>query len=126
MYKVFVYGTLRKGERNHYLLKESVCLSDNCWVYGELHDTGYGYPVLKPSRSFRVVGEVYVVTDEILQNLDALEGYSEGSHDNLYERIIQVVFQDGPIADAFVYVTGTHLQERNHKIESGDWKTYRG
>ncbi|MFS0864400.1 gamma-glutamylcyclotransferase [Fredinandcohnia sp. 179-A 10B2 NHS] len=125
MNKVFVYGTLRKGEKNHYLLKESVCLSDNCWVFGELHDTGYGYPVLKPSTISKVIGEVYEVNDEILQRLDVLEGYTEGSQSNLYERICQVVYQDGPFTEAFVYVTGSHLQERNHKIESGDWKTYR-
>ncbi|WP_081728092.1 gamma-glutamylcyclotransferase [Alkalihalobacillus hemicellulosilyticus] len=37
---VFVYGTLRSGEGNHYFLNSSRCVADHAWVYGELYDTG--------------------------------------------------------------------------------------
>ncbi len=72
MHKVFVYGTLRKGERNDYLLKNATCIKEHCWTFGELYDTGYCYPAIKLSNEARVYGELYEVSDSELIELDQL------------------------------------------------------
>jgi gamma-glutamylcyclotransferase (GGCT)/AIG2-like uncharacterized protein YtfP len=76
MIKVFVYGTLRKGEANAQLLKGATCIAEQCWTDGDLYDTGYGYPAMKQTPNSRLFGELYTVTEEDLKRLDQLEGYT--------------------------------------------------
>jgi gamma-glutamylcyclotransferase (GGCT)/AIG2-like uncharacterized protein YtfP/cation transport regulator ChaC len=118
---VFVYGTLRKHERNHYLLEDSKLISEQAWTYGELFDTGNGYPMMKKSSSQKVFGELYEVNQNQLTHLDVLEGYKVGRSDNLYEREIQTIYTDNGICRAYLY-----LSERAcvTAIASGDWKIY--
>ena len=71
MVNVFVYGTLRKGEVNARLLKNAACKAEQCWTNGSLFDTDYGYPAMTQSPSSRVYGELYSVTAEELERLDA-------------------------------------------------------
>tara|TARA_Y100000780_G_C13666657_1_gene410747 strand:- start:410 stop:1099 length:690 start_codon:yes stop_codon:yes gene_type:complete len=77
---VFVYGTLKKGHGNHYLLENSVFL-------GEGHTRGYycwlkrkGFPVvmervmgMSSEYSGKIKGEVYAVDLSTLAALDQLE-----------------------------------------------------
>lgn len=124
MINVFVYGTLRKGERNAYLLKNSTCLAEQCWTDGSLYDTGFGYPAMKQSRSLKVYGELNFVTEVELKKLDHLEGYEPGGTNNLYERMEQTVYTDRGPTTAEVYIAGqTNLL--NNRIPNGDWKEYR-
>jgi gamma-glutamylcyclotransferase (GGCT)/AIG2-like uncharacterized protein YtfP len=118
---VFVYGTLRKHERNHYLLKDSKLISEQAWTYGELFDTGNGYPMMKKSSSQKVFGEIYEVNDKQLALLDELEGYKVGKDENLYERELQTIYTDIGECSAHLY-----LSERAcvTAIASGDWKVY--
>jgi gamma-glutamylcyclotransferase (GGCT)/AIG2-like uncharacterized protein YtfP/cation transport regulator ChaC len=118
---VFVYGTLRKHERNHYLLKDSRLISEQAWTYGELFDTGNGYPMLKKSSTQKVYGELYEVNQNQLASLDELEGYKINRKDNLYEREIQTIYTDNGESSAYLY-----LSERTciTAIASGDWKVY--
>jgi gamma-glutamylcyclotransferase (GGCT)/AIG2-like uncharacterized protein YtfP/cation transport regulator ChaC len=121
--KVFVYGTLRKGERNAGLLKNAHCIAEQCWTDGEMYDTGYGYPAIKKSLGSRVYGELYTVTEDELQRLDQLEGYAESGNNNLYERIEQTVCTDkGPVV-AYMYVA-SQANLLNRKIPNGDWKEF--
>ena len=70
---LFVYGTLRRGERNHRYLKDCAFL-----CIGELQ--GYGntdfhhLPGVEPGKGHRVVGEVYRVPIAVLPRIDRLEG----------------------------------------------------
>ncbi|WP_099363676.1 gamma-glutamylcyclotransferase [Fredinandcohnia onubensis] len=124
MKNMFVYGTLRKGEGNAHYLKEATRLAEQCWTNGELYDTGYGYPAVKQSRSSRVYGELYTVTDLELRQIDQLEGFREGRENNLYERVEQMVYTDkGPVT-AYVYIAG-QSNLLNNRIPDGDWKEYR-
>jgi gamma-glutamylcyclotransferase (GGCT)/AIG2-like uncharacterized protein YtfP len=122
---VFVYGTLRRHERNYYLLKEAELVAEQAWTEGKLFDTGFGYPALQDSNSDVVYGELYLVTEGQLYRLDELEGYSVEGQDNLYNRKKQLISHDTGKTEAFVYTIAKH---NNHMlktpIESGDWKEY--
>jgi gamma-glutamylcyclotransferase (GGCT)/AIG2-like uncharacterized protein YtfP/cation transport regulator ChaC len=123
MMKVFVYGTLRKGEANAHLLKDATCIAEQCWTDGELYDTGYGYPAVKQTPHSRLFGELYTVTEEDLKRLDVLEGYTPGGANNLFERIQQTVYTDKGATSATLYVASkAHLLKK--KIPNGDWKEH--
>ncbi|HWK22346.1 MAG TPA: gamma-glutamylcyclotransferase [Ureibacillus sp.] len=122
--KVFVYGTLRKGEENNHFLKNAICLNDHCWTFGLLYDSGYGYPAMIPSMNDRTVGELYEVTEKELSLLDELEDFVEGGTNNLYERVEQEIYTNDDVTLAYVYIANNEdlLKIIVHK---GDWKEYR-
>lgn len=121
--KVFVYGTLRKNEGNHGLLKNALLIAEQAWIYGELFDTGLGYPAMKRSDQKKVYGELYEVDEAILSVLDRLEDYEENREDNLYDRIKTQIYMDKGEFSAYVYIA---KQEGLCKepIPHGDWKLY--
>ncbi|MEH7085970.1 gamma-glutamylcyclotransferase family protein [Neobacillus drentensis] len=123
---VFVYGTLRKNESNHYLMKGATLIAGQAWANGRLFDTGVGYPALKESMCDKVYGELYLVSEEQLLRLDELEGYRPNRSNNLYNRKNQVVFYENDKIEAYLYFIAEHHGSmlKNH-IESGDWKVYR-
>ncbi|WP_064093221.1 gamma-glutamylcyclotransferase [Rossellomorea aquimaris] len=120
---VFVYGSLRRNESNHALLKEAELIYEQSWVRGTLYDTKRGYPALKEGNG-RVYGEVYKINSKILPTLDNLEGYLENQLDNLYTRKLIEVQTDSGLLEAYVYYAKSEdmLQE---EIVSGDWKVHR-
>ena len=77
---VFVYGTLLKGEKAHYLLQDA----DYCGKFAlqncAMFDLG-DFPGIKRRKGEQVIGEVYFVTEQTLEKLDRYEG--EGT---LYKR----------------------------------------
>ncbi|WP_442594045.1 gamma-glutamylcyclotransferase [Neobacillus sp. D3-1R] len=119
---VFVYGTLRKYERNHGLLKTAKIISEQAWTQGELFDTGRGYPMMKPSENEKVYGELYEVSSSQLSSLDALEDYQVGRKNNLYERVTQMIYTDLGTFEAYVYIS--EEVDHQHRIPYGDWKVY--
>lgn len=122
---VFVYGTLRKDDRNHKLLKDAVCIASHCWTDGKLFDSYKGYPFLVQSNDSRVVGELYVVDDAQLSDLDRLEDYHGSGKNNLYDRVEQMVYTKSGNYQAFVYVLPDKRNTKNMQlIESGDWILY--
>lgn len=86
---VFVYGTLKRGYANHFLLADAQYLGDSELEGFELWDLG-SYPGIRPSprETARVHAELYETDSQILARLDALEDYF-GPNDqrNLYDRI---------------------------------------
>ncbi len=76
-YKVFVYGTLRKGFWNHVLLKDSEFVEER-WLPGfRIHGAGIPFMVRTENENDKVYGEIYKVDDETLQQLDWLEGHPD-------------------------------------------------
>jgi len=81
---IFVYGTLKRGCRNHHHLAGQKFIGAARTVPGfTLYDLG-GYPGLVPHAADRagVSGEIWSVDADALRRLDAFEGVHEG----LYRR----------------------------------------
>lgn len=122
---VFVYGTLRKNERNHFILDGAKCIASRAWTNGKLYDTYLGYPVLQENEEGVVYGEIYEVTIAHLEKLDDLEGYYGENTNNYYERKTQVIHTDTSKYEARLYfkpnVESSMFKEY---IEVGDWRVY--
>jgi gamma-glutamylaminecyclotransferase len=117
MIPVFVYGSLRSGAWNHFILKDSFFLGGGVTEERFLQGAT-GYPViLKGGRmcdQYRVKGELYEVSEEVLSDLDKLEG-----HPTFYRREQrQIMFGDGKSRLAWVYI-GNPLfwANRNYKLQ---------
>ncbi|KGR89494.1 hypothetical protein CD30_16750 [Ureibacillus massiliensis 4400831 = CIP 108448 = CCUG 49529] len=124
MVKVFVYGTLLKGEENAHYLNNAICIEGHCWIFAKLFDTGYGYPAITLASNDRTYGELYEVSEKDLPLLDELEDYKEGAPNNLYERVLQEIHTEKGTINAFVYFANQDdLLKR--EIPDGDWPKYR-
>lgn len=122
---VFVYGTLRRNEENYHLLLGAQCIAQQSWTKGILYDTGEGFPALKESKQGKVYGELYIVDDPLLQQLDLLEDYHGPGNKNVYNRIVRDVYTDTGVFEAYVYTINLHHKSMLKKIiDSGDWRIY--
>ena len=110
--KVFVYGTLRKGQYNHSRLDFAKLIEEIDYINGEMYNYG-SFPAITLESDNRVIGEVYEVDENILRSLDSLEGYP-----SFYDRK-DVVTEKGH--KVFVYFMEQEKVERLDKIGSGDW-----
>jgi len=84
MTRIFVYGTLKRGCKNHRHLAGQTYVGEACTVPGfRLHHLG-SYPgmVAAPDDREGVTGELWDVDAAALARLDDFEGISEG----LYRR----------------------------------------
>ncbi|WP_380165404.1 gamma-glutamylcyclotransferase [Jannaschia sp. R86511] len=148
-----VYGTLRRGCRNHHVLAGSEHVTDGA-VSGVLHEMvasqrlDYTYPLLvvPPQPSVvgpRVVVEVYRVSDpRVLARLDALEDFDPtdpgGSE---YVRTKVPLLGSGPAAgpaptgpgrptpsevQVYAYAGSVAVAEQGPVLPGGDWCTHKG
>ncbi len=117
--RVFVYGTLLKGEGNHRLLSGARLVgAARTRVEFTFHDLGgcpglVRYSTLQPQA---VVGELYDVDAETLASLDRLEG-----HPRFYRRT-EIELEDG--SKVQTYVLPTDYASRP-VIQSGSWREHR-
>jgi gamma-glutamylcyclotransferase (GGCT)/AIG2-like uncharacterized protein YtfP len=117
MVKVFVYGTLRKGERRNHILEGSRFI-------GYARAKGFFLYKIKEfpgmvEGSGEVVGEVYEISEDLLEKLDWIERVPY-----LYRReLIEVTLEDGQAIFVYVYIYNGEIDEDyNEIIPSGDWK----
>lgn len=94
--KVFLYGTLMKGERNNHLLKSSKFIKDikttpNFTMYSCTH-----FPAVIEGGNTSIKGELWWVTERDLIDLDRLE-----SHPNFYVRK-QIELENGEKVEAYI------------------------
>lgn len=126
---VFVYGTLRKGERAARMLEGDAEYIGNDRINGNMYHLG-AYPGFKdPSLDSKgepipfdpnkpsILGEVhYVRTHALTAVLDAYEGFPY-----LYTRCVVLTAKDRPV---WVYVYRNPVTQ-DQLIETGDWKNPR-
>ena len=112
MTKIFVYGTLLKGDYNHVLLGNSTFIGTGRTTPNfNLVDLG-SFPGLINGNGI-VTGEVYEVNEDTLARLDRLEG-----HPGFYNRT-PITLEDG--TDVETYILGTHHARDCKVIKSGSW-----
>ena len=99
MYKVFTYGTLMKGQRNHFYVEDSVYLGDAVLDDYGLYDTGYGYPAAVRMADYKVYGEVYEVDEDTKAAMDLLEDVG-----SLYDCVTVTVHFEDHDEEALFYV----------------------
>jgi gamma-glutamylcyclotransferase (GGCT)/AIG2-like uncharacterized protein YtfP len=110
--KVFVYGTLKKGYHNHYLLKDAKYLGKNLTLPSFTMLNLGAFPGVVFGGNTPIHGEVYEVDEATFARLDRLEGYP-----NFYNRT-EIITQYG---SAWMY----HLNREEYHVGavlSGDWK----
>ncbi len=129
---IFVYGSLRKGLRNHHYLQNSEYVGDftsekqfHLITYKNLH-----FPYLLENAEIDkpmnfVTGEIYKVKNDILKKIDNLEYNSE-----LYERKKYIFKNNEQEIEAYVYILikpiildyiKENLDKDYFLIKSGDW-----
>lgn len=90
MLKIFVYGTLKPGERNYQLYcANTVIAVQEVIAYGKLYDLPMGYPAAIFPEAYPVRGYLLTFCDlTVLQSLDELEDYNPNQpiSKNLYHR----------------------------------------
>ncbi|MGN6105207.1 MAG: gamma-glutamylcyclotransferase [Kofleriaceae bacterium] len=113
--RVFVYGTLLAGERNHRLLTSARFIGGAVTMPRfELRNLG-SYPALVRGGGRTIAGEVYEVDAVTLKALDALE-----RHPTFYRRF-PMRLADGTIAET--YLLRRSQVEGRPIIDSNNWRT---
>lgn len=114
---VFIYGTLKKG---HYFHEEYLGNGKATFVGPAITTDEYtlyvdGLPHLVYEKSDKgVSGELYEVSEEVLKELDKLEG-----HPLIYHRTTIKCIKDNEVKGAWAY-----LRQNNFKGKSGAHKLY--
>ena len=122
MEKVGVYGSLRKGMSNSFLLEGAEYICSSRVPNFKMISLG-GFPavdkVADPNESILV--EFYYVDDDILEQLDYLEGYRGSLYeDNFYERIRVTHIRDN---DTYMYIMPGCLTQYE-EVHDGDWTEF--
>ncbi len=106
MTRIFVYGTLKRGCKNHHHLAGQTYVGEARTVPGfRLHHLG-SYPgiVTDPADLEGVTGELWDVDADALIHLDDFEGVAEGQ----YRRVpVPIATPTGSVqADTYLYAHG--------------------
>lgn len=109
--RVFVYGSLRQGASNAFRMEGAEFLGPAC-IAGDLYRVDW-YPGVVLGGQNKVIGEVYLVPEEIMPELDAYEG-SE------YTKKVVKVESGSVCFDAVVWEYNRDISALEI-IPSGDW-----
>ena len=116
---VFVYGTMRRGQRNHARLCGARLLKQT-HTAGRFHlwsrrtANGYPAPIAIPNGTKHVLGELYLVPGPVLADLDRAEGHPyvyERRHVRIdgHDRVVWMyVFPEQHLGNAVKTNTGIH------------------
>lgn len=116
--KVFVYGTLRRGEGNYNIWKDAVLdVVTGCTVQGLIGYPGrhYGYPCVDFDGEGTVIGDLITV-DADHESVEWVHRMERGAGYTM--RPVQVTLPSGEVVEAIGY----HWERQVHSpIVSGDW-----
>lgn len=116
----FVYGTLRKGDDNDITaLQPSPRFIGPACIKGTMAHLG-GYPGVTLGGSGDIVGEVYAVSRELEQRLDAIESEYPAQADEYAKREITVVVQGHSLSCCVYEINPAYVADKP-VIASGDW-----
>lgn len=119
--RVFVYGTLRRGEVNDInQLRPPPRFVGEASINGQIFPLGW-YPGLVLGGDRPVVGEVYEVTPSLEQRLDEIECLLPEPTGE-YEKRDVVVTIDGATVACFVYEIAPALVAHLQALPEGDWR----
>ena len=114
--RLFVYGTLRAGRGNHFLLNGAQYLGVRHTQPKFTMVSCGGFPGVLGSGDTSIVGEVYEVTNpDQLRQIDRLEG-----HPDWYTRT-PITTIEGDEVEIYLYPEQTATQRQLPIIASGDW-----
>ncbi|MFW6347834.1 MAG: gamma-glutamylcyclotransferase family protein [Cyclonatronaceae bacterium] len=130
LFRLFVYGTLRRGGQNHGLL-EGADFFYTTRIEGYMMWSFGSYPAIVPARASQrpetsyITAELYGLDAALLARIDRLEAYHGPEHpQNLYERI-RATDVSGQQAFLYVFAPGRIRQKpfRQQKklLPGGDW-----
>ena len=111
--RVFVYGTLKRGEPLHPLLRKARFLGEGHVRDYVLYDLGE-YPAARPASEKAVVwGEVYEIEPDLLEVLDEVE-------EEYDRKEVRVEMEGGWVIRAWMYIYQEPLPESQRLVE-GRW-----
>jgi len=129
--RIFTYGTLLSGQRNHDRFCGDALTIEPAVTTGRLYHLPYGFPAMFDAPDGQVFGEVMMFPDikETLRAIDYLEGYNPGGRSH-YLRIKKPVttLSTGRTEISWCYV---YPEDRLEEIErtgeiipDGCWRAY--
>jgi gamma-glutamylaminecyclotransferase len=131
-HRVFVYGTLKRGLHNHVLLERArasfvgPARTTRASFAMLLADAGYPYVVKTTTNARAIEGEVYVVDDDTLERLDALEEIATGMYSRESVEVTMTATSaaaaaETTVVEAFWYLAGSRDDlERLPRIDAYD------
>lgn len=112
---LFVYGTLRKHEKNHHLLSQSPRINEQARTRGCLFAAKEGPAAVLEDESY-ICGELYEADSLCIHKLDQ---FFQG-----YHKQTVLVETDAGIKKALIYFRNKSECSGFQKISSGDWKEH--
>ena len=105
MHRVFVYGTLKRGFRNHRFL-ENADFVGKAYTVAAYRMLDGRFPVLRDGgpNLKQIGGEVYDVDDRTLAQLDDLEDVASGMYDREEIDVMLVTPSNAEASRAFIYI----------------------
>ncbi len=117
-FKVFVYGTLRRGGLLHPALDGATFLNE-AKTQPEFTLINLGdFPAMLAGGDTSIVGELYLINQETLNLLDKIEG-----HPINYKRQL-IEFEDKSFAMAYIFNIVLPKNYFPKIIKSGDWMAF--
>jgi len=124
--KVFVYGSLKRGYWNSYILENSEFIGEAEIKGYDLFDVG-SFPAIVEQIPFedrfelkRVQGEIYLVDPDTVERLDRLEGVLPGNNGMYLRKMATAIDEDRKSHLVYVYVWNQST-DRLTLIEGESW-----
>lgn len=118
--RVFVYGTLRKGDSNDItkLIPTPIYIGKST-ISGNMYHLG-SYPGVTLGGENVIIGEIYAITEALEIMLDSIESEFPAQADEYAKRDVQVMINQQPL-DCIVYEINPVYIQGKPPIASGDW-----